>query len=89
VTVAKGQSFEEAYIELFLRAQRIAAGILNDRSEAEDVAAETMVRAMSSWSRVRAFSVPWVSRVARNLSIDATNRCRGQQPVSDRRRPAH
>jgi RNA polymerase sigma factor (sigma-70 family) len=74
VTVAEGQSFEEAYVELFTRAQRIAARILNDRSEAEDVAAETMVRAMSSWSRVRTFSVPWVSRVATNLSIDATRR---------------
>jgi RNA polymerase sigma factor (sigma-70 family) len=71
VTVAEGQSFEDAYVELFARAQRIAARILNDRSEAEDVAAETMVRAMSSWSRMRAFSVPWVSRVATNLSIDA------------------
>jgi DNA-directed RNA polymerase specialized sigma24 family protein len=71
VTVAGGQSFEDDYVQLFARAQRIAARILNDWSEAEDVAAETMVRAMSSWSRVRAFSVPWVSRVATNLSIDA------------------
>jgi RNA polymerase sigma factor (sigma-70 family) len=74
VTVAEGQSFEEAYVELFTRAQRIAARILNDQSEAEDVAAETMVRAMGSWSRVRTFSVPWVSRVATNLSIDAIRR---------------
>ena len=74
MTVAEGQSFEETYVELFTRAQRIAARILNDWSEAEDVAAETMVRAMASWSRVRAFSVPWVSRVATNLSIDAIRR---------------
>ena len=74
MTVAEGQSFEAAYVELFARAQRIAAHILDDRSEAEDVAAETMVRAMGSWSRVRAFSVPWVSRVATNLSIDAIRR---------------
>src|ERR1700734_2867658 len=74
VTVAEGQAFEDAYVELFTRARRIAARILDDRSEAEDVAAETMVRAMGSWSRVRAFSVPWVSRVATNLSIDAIRR---------------
>ena len=74
MTVAEGQSFEDAYVELFARAQRIAARILDDWSEAEDVAAETMVRAMGSWSRMRAFSVPWVSRVATNLSIDAIRR---------------
>ena len=39
---------------------------------------------MSSWSRVRAFSVPWVSRVATNLSIDAIRR----RPAVSSPRPA-
>ncbi len=84
VAVAEGQSFEDAYVELFALAQRIATRILDDRSEAEDVAAETMVRAMGSWSRMRAFSFPWVSRVATNLSIDAIRR---RAPASSPRTP--
>lgn len=68
--------FEEEYIALFVRALRVANRILRNEAEAEDVAAETMVRAMSSWKKVNTYSVPWVSRVAANLAIDVARRRR-------------
>lgn len=80
---AEGQSFEETYVELFVRAERVAARILRDRAEAEDVAAETMVKAMGAWSRVRTYSAPWVTRVATNLAIDIVRR-RASAPTEGR-----
>lgn len=70
------EAFQDRYVALFVRAQRVADRILRNDAEAEDVAAETMVRAMSSWRRVRAYSTPWVTRVAANLAIDVLRRRR-------------
>jgi hypothetical protein len=52
--------------------------------DAEDVAAETMVRALGSWSSMRTYRSPWVKRVATNLAIDVVRRRnldRGGQPA--------
>jgi RNA polymerase sigma-70 factor (ECF subfamily) len=73
-SIGDNQTFEETYVELFVRAQRVAARILGDRTEAEDVAAETMVKAMGSWPRMRTYCAPWVTRVATNLAIDIVRR---------------
>lgn len=73
-------SFEERFVELFVRAERVAMRILADREAAEDVAAETMFRALRSWRRVRTYQAPWVTRVAANLAIDALRR-RRRRPV--------
>jgi DNA-directed RNA polymerase specialized sigma24 family protein len=51
-----------------------------NQSEAEEVATETIARALSSWSRMRAFNAPWVTRVATNLSRDAMRRRPGAAP---------
>ena len=48
-----GESFEEAFPELVLPAFRVALRILGDVTEAEDVAAEALARALRSWDRVR------------------------------------
>ena len=70
----RGASFEDAYVELFVRAERVARRIVPNAVEAEDVAAETMVRALSSWTIVRTYSMPWVTRVATNLAFDIVRR---------------
>lgn len=75
-------SFEEVYVELYVRARRVAARILANEAEADDIAAETMVRAMSVWRRVKAYSAPWVTRVAANLAIDVLRRRQRERPAS-------
>jgi RNA polymerase sigma-70 factor (ECF subfamily) len=85
VDIGEQTTFEEAYIDLFVRAERVALRILGDRVDAEDVAAETMVRAMGSWARMRTYRAPWVTRVATNLAIDVVrrrNRDRAGEPAA-------
>lgn len=69
-------AIEEAFQELYPRALRLARRILGDLTEAEDVAAETMARAFSDWSRVASlpYRDAWVLRVATNLALDASRR---------------
>lgn len=69
-----GEGFEQSYVELFVRAERVAMQILRNRFEAEDVAAETMTRAMGSWMRIRTYRLPWVTKVAANLAVDQLRR---------------
>jgi RNA polymerase sigma factor (sigma-70 family) len=80
---ARDEEFEEAFDDLFPRAQRLAYRILGERSAAEDVAAEAMARACLRWAKVR--DLPWldawVLRVATNLALDAVKR-RRPSPVS-------
>jgi RNA polymerase sigma factor (sigma-70 family) len=63
--------FEEAFEELYLRAYGVAYQLLGRRSEAEDVAQETLARAFVRWRKVRSYAEAWVVRVAGNLAIDA------------------
>ena len=68
--------FEEAFEELYTRAYGVAFQLLGRRSEAEDVAQETLARAFVRWRKVRAYAEAWVVRVAGNLAIDAWRRLR-------------
>src|SRR5262249_57892629 len=70
--------FEEAFEDLYLRAYGVAYQLLGRRSEAEDVAQETLARAFVRWRRIRSYAEAWVVRVAGNLAIDAWRR---RQPV--------
>ncbi len=79
-------AFEMSYVDLFVRAERVAMRILQNRAEAEDVAAETMVRALGSWIRIRTFQVAWVTKVAANLAIDQLRR-RNRPPYVSADRP--
>jgi RNA polymerase sigma-70 factor (sigma-E family) len=67
-------AFEEAFEELYLRAYGVAFQLLGRRSEAEDVAQETLARAFVRWRRIRSYAEAWVVRVAGNQAIDAWRR---------------
>jgi DNA-directed RNA polymerase specialized sigma24 family protein len=70
--------FEVAFPRLLRRAHAVGARILRDRTLAEDIAAETLTRAVVRWPRVQRMRSPdaWVTRVATNLAIDAIRRDR-------------
>jgi RNA polymerase sigma factor (sigma-70 family) len=81
------QSFSTAFQVLFPRAIRVARRIVGDPAAAEDIAAETMTRALAHWSRIGGdadYRAAWVARVAGNLAIDAVRR-QFREPA----RPAH
>jgi RNA polymerase sigma factor (sigma-70 family) len=66
--------FEEAFGDLYVRAYGVAYQLLGRRSEAEDVAQETLARAFVRWRKIRAYAEAWVVRVAGHLAIDAWRR---------------
>jgi RNA polymerase sigma-70 factor (sigma-E family) len=68
------RSFEVSFEGLYRLAYRVAFRILGDRAEAEDVAQETLARAVLRWSRLEARPEGWVSRVASNLAVDRYRR---------------
>lgn len=62
--------FDAEFDNLWSRAYGVAYVVLGDRSESEDVAQETLARALVRWKKVSAYAEPWVVRVAGNLAID-------------------
>lgn len=70
--------FEQVFQGLFVEAYEVATRILGNAGEAEDVAAETMARALERWRRVGAMrsTSGWVVRVSANLAIDIVRRRR-------------
>jgi RNA polymerase sigma-70 factor (sigma-E family) len=64
------RSFELAFADLYRLAYRVAFRLLGDRSEAEDIAQETLARATLRWARLHERPEGWVSRVASNLAVD-------------------
>jgi RNA polymerase sigma-70 factor (sigma-E family) len=66
--------FEEAFEDLYVRAYGVAYQLLGRRSEAEDVAQETLARAFVRWRRIRSYAEAWVVRVAGNQAIDSWRR---------------
>ncbi len=57
--------------------------MLGNRSDAEDVAQETLARAFARWRRVERYATAWVAKVSANVAIDVIRRQR-----RDRDRPA-
>lgn len=88
--MAGAAEFEDVFQELFVEAYEVATRILGNSGEAEDVAAETMARALERWRRVGAMrsTSGWVVRVSANLAIDVVRRRRfverGSVDKSDR-----
>ena len=82
--------FEEAFEDLYLRAYGVAYQLLGRRSEAEDVAQETLARAFVRWRKVRSYAEAWVVRLAgtspstpggrRRVDTDADTRRRTERP---------
>lgn len=64
------------FAELFGLAYRAARKITHDHGNAEDVAQEALLKAMSRWSEIEAHARPWITRVATNLAIDDYRRRR-------------
>src|SRR5205823_6262737 len=75
--------------DLYTRAYGVAYQLLARRSEAEDVAQETLARAFVRWRKIRSYAESWVLRVARNLAIDTLRRLRrvDAAAATERRRP--
>jgi RNA polymerase sigma-70 factor (ECF subfamily) len=72
---AEFQAFYEAN---YGRIVAMAAALLGDRLQAEDVAQEAFARAYSRWGRIGHYEVPeaWVRQVAIRLAVDAGRRMR-------------
>jgi RNA polymerase sigma-70 factor (sigma-E family) len=78
--------FDTEFDNLWSRAYGVAYVVLGDRGESEDVAQETLARALVRWKKVSAYAEPWVVRVAGNLAIDRVRkqrRARGVPPAGD------
>jgi len=67
---------DEVFVQLYVRARRVAARIAG-REAAPDLAAEIMVRALTSWHRIAPYAERWVTVSATNLAIDSL---RAQRP---------
>lgn len=68
--------FDDEFDELAALAYRTAFRILGDRGDAEDVAQETLTKALVHWQRVGSHARPWVCRVAANHAIGMLRRAR-------------
>jgi RNA polymerase sigma factor (sigma-70 family) len=82
MTESGEETFEAAFADLLVPAFRVALRILGDSSDAEEVAAEAMARALRCWDRVGTMPhrTAWVVRVASNIAVDRTRR--GAPPVA-------
>jgi RNA polymerase sigma factor (sigma-70 family) len=70
-SAAGDAGFEAAFRQLYPRAFGLAYRMLGNRAAAEDVAAETMAKALTRWDRLDPERVAgWVLRVAANGAID-------------------
>lgn len=65
--------FDDEFDELAGLAYRMAFQVLGSRSDAEEIAQETMTKAYVRWRRVQHHARPWICRVAIN---DALGRLR-------------
>ena len=69
------EGFEDAFRDLYPRAFGLAFRMLGNRQAAEDVASETMARALLRWNRLdRERLAGWVLRVTANQAIDLMRR---------------
>ncbi|HEU5150363.1 MAG TPA: sigma-70 family RNA polymerase sigma factor [Iamia sp.] len=62
--------FGDAFDDLSAVAHRVAYRLLGDRSEAEEVTQEALVRVYLRWRRVGPYAEAWTARVAANLALD-------------------
>jgi RNA polymerase sigma factor (sigma-70 family) len=69
-------SFDAAFDGLRRLAYRVAFRLLGSRSDAEDIAAETLARACARWGSVANHADPWVVTTATHLVFDLLRRRR-------------
>ena len=70
------QNYTQAFKSLHAHAHRSAARVVGEGDEAQEIAQETLTRALQSWHRVgeTPWTRAWVKRVSRNLAIDSLRR---------------
>jgi DNA-directed RNA polymerase specialized sigma24 family protein len=75
---APNQGFDELFNRLFPVIARTVVRIVDDRAEAEDVAAEAFARALARWRTIGRLDwrEAWITRVAVNLAIDRADAIR-------------
>jgi RNA polymerase sigma factor (sigma-70 family) len=73
------EGFEDAFERLFLRAYAASYRILRSREDAEDVAMDTMARALRDWSKLDPGPDGWIVKVATHRSIDVWRRTQRQR----------
>jgi DNA-directed RNA polymerase specialized sigma24 family protein len=66
--------FDAEFETLWRRAYAVAFVVLGERAESEDVAQETLARALARWGQISGYAMPWVVRVAGNLAVDRVRR---------------
>lgn len=80
------EEFEDNFTALFGLAYQAAYRILGDRHRAEEIAAETLIRAWAKWPSVCPSPIPWVVHASGCLAIDEWRklhrRLRPTEPVS-------
>lgn len=93
-----GSDFEAMFRRHYDRVYSLAYRVCGDRTEAEDLAQETFVKAARGWARFRGEAQPWswLYRITVNAAADAYKKNRRADqavrhyatttPISDRRR---
>lgn len=76
-------TFDDEFDELAGLAYQMAFQVLGSRSEAEEIAQDTMTKAYVRWRRVQNHARPWVCRVAINGALGRVRR-RGRASESAR-----
>ena len=76
VDVTTAESYDARFDVLFALATRTAARVVGARGVAEELAQDTMLRALAAWDEIHTFAEGWVTRVAVNRSIDYLRRQR-------------
>jgi len=72
---AELHDFDARFRELYPRAVSLAYRMLGNRAAAEDIASESMARALVRWDRLdHSLVAGWVLRVAANQAIDVMRR---------------
>ncbi len=72
--------FDEHFAELAGLAYQTAFRIVGSQAEAEDVAQETLAKALTRWKKIAGHARPWVCRVAGNEAIGIV---RKRRPLPD------
>ena len=73
-------TFDDEFDDLAAIAYQTAFRILGSRSEAEEVAQDTMTKAYLRWRRVHSHARPWVCRVSVNGALGVLRRRRNPPP---------
>jgi RNA polymerase sigma factor (sigma-70 family) len=74
VVEVQDDDFDAAFPALFTIAYRVAYRSVGSAAEAEEIAQETLTRALLRWGRVADYAPAWVATVSLRLAIDTTRR---------------